>query len=321
MPINIGPENAAFNVKIPEFNENADIQTAFRLYHYGENSQGTGTLNQQSLAGYLDALENSKISKTPTLIPLNANLNDITESGFYVQTTNVRARTGINYPKIPPIPEGLEFAGILRVINDGNNNIYQEYHIGGIPDQSVYWRVRFGSLSFSQWQGFAKEGHIHDDLYYRKGESDTRYFGEIRFKTVRLRAMSANNYTLVKEDEDTVILINNGSVPNNVRIPADVSDPTLNIAVGTTIRVIQTNTGQTSIIPNTSTVIVNSTPGNKLRAIWSVAYLTKIATNNWVVSGDLQDSRTRIQRRADLGIYVQEAEPTGSIQNGDLWFW
>jgi hypothetical protein len=115
--------------------------------------------------------------------------------------------------------------------------------------------------------------------------------------------------------------MNNGSIPHNVIVPQDVANPELNIAPGTTIRIIQGNTGQTSVIAGTASVTLNATAGNKLRGIWAVANLIKIAPNSWVLTGDLEDPRTLSQRRNSFGIYVQPNQPTGNIQNGDLWFW
>jgi hypothetical protein len=319
MPTNIGPEGSAFNLQIPEFNENADIQAAFRLYHYGSPPPATGSTNPQSLAGYLDSLEKGKISKSPIIIPLNANLNNFTESGFYAQNTNAKAQTGSNYPLVPPTI-GLAYAGLLRVVNDGAN-IYQEYQVAGIPTNPVYWRAFFGNLGWTPWQTFAVEGHIHDDRYYTKQQADNRYFPAIRFKSIRQPNIVNNVYTISKADEDSVLLMNNLSLPHNIAVPQDVADPSLNIPVGTTIRIIQSNTGQSTVVPNTASVVVNATPGNRLRGIWSVANLVKIATNTWVLYGDLEDSRTRVQQKAALGIYVQPTQPTGNIQNGDLWFW
>ncbi len=311
--------NALFNLQIPAIDENADIQTAFKLYHYGENQASGVTPRSESLAGYLDSLEKGKVSKSPVIIPLNANLNNFTESGFYAQNTNAKAQTGSNYPLVPPVI-GQAYAGLLRVFNDGAN-VYQEYQVAGLSTNPVYWRAFFGNLGWTPWQTFAVEGHIHDDRYYSKQQSDNRYFPAIKFKSIRQPNIVNNIYTISKTDEDTVLLMNNLSVPHNIVVPADVADPNLNISVGTTIRIIQANTGQSTVIPNTASVTINASPGNKLRAIWSVASLIKIATNTWVLSGDLEDSRTRVQQKAALGIYVQQDTPTGNIQNGDLWFW
>ena len=323
MPTNIGPEGAKFNTLIPQINENADIQTAFRLYHYGEGSSGVGELNANSVAGHLDKLEFEKIDRAPEIIPLNADLNDYTESGFYAQDTNAKAATGSNYPEVPA-GSTLKYAGLLRVINDGRS-VYQEYHVSGIPDGRVYWRVSFGGQPFpttgnAGWRTFAFQDHTHSQ-YISRTEANSTFLPLIKQKSIRVASIANDNYTLTKADEDSILLMNNDSTPHNLRIPQDSTDPNINIAIGTRITVIQSNNGQTSFIPNTGLVVLQSTPGNKLRQIWSVATLAKIASNTWVVYGDLEDSRTRIQRKAALGIFVQPDEPTIGVQDGDLWFW
>jgi hypothetical protein len=68
-------------------------------------------------------------------------------------------------------------------------------------------------------------------------------------------------------------------------IPTDAS---VNYPVGTTIDILQTNTGQVTIAAATpATTTVNATPGLKLRTRWSSATLLKRAANTWVVYGDL----------------------------------
>ena len=319
MPQNIGAENGAFNTLIPQLNENADIQTALRLYHYGEGNSGTGELEPDSIAGFLQKLTDDKVDGNPEIIPQNANLNNYTQSGFYAQDTNAKAATGSNYPLVPP-NIGFAYAGLLRVINDGSN-IYQEYQVSGIPTNLVYWRAFFGNLGWTPWQTFATAGHIHDDRYYTKTQADNRYFPAIRFKSVRQPNISNNFYTISKNDEDSILLMNNGSVPHSVAIPQDVADENLNIAVGTSIRFIQSNTGQTGFVPNTASVVLQATPGTKLRQVWSAATLVKIATNLWILYGDLEDGRTKTEQKAAIGIYVQPNEPTVGLQDGDLWFW
>lgn len=281
MPEYIGPEGAAYNTKIPVINENADIQTAFKLYHYGENSSGLGNLNPDSIAGFLKALEDNKIDINPTIIPNAANLNDYTASGFYAQNSNTKASTGTNYPLVPAII-GQPYAGLLRVINDGAN-VYQEYQVAGIPTNPVYWRAFFGNLGWTSWQTFSLDGHVHDDRYYTKNQADNRYFPAIKYLNIREPLLTASNYTLSLLDENALVMINNLSLPNTVTIPNNSS---VAFVVGTQITVLQKNTGQTSFI-GASGVTINSTPTNRLRAIWSSASLIKIGTNEWVIVGDL----------------------------------
>jgi hypothetical protein len=281
MPENIGPDGAKYNTKIPRISENADIQTAFKLFHYGEGSVGLGDLNPNSVAGFLEALENSKISKAATIIPINANLNDYEASGFYSQNTNAKAQTGFNYPLVPPTI-GFSYAGLLRVINDGEN-VYQEYQVAGIPTNPVYWRAKFGNFGWTNWQTFSIDGHVHDDRYFTKTQSDNRYFPAIRYLNIRTPTLNNNSYTLQAVDESSMLLINNFSLPNTVFVPTDSQ---LNFTIGTQMTIVQRNTGQTTIAANPG-ASVNSTPGNKLRAIWSTANLVKIGPNQWILIGDL----------------------------------
>jgi hypothetical protein len=281
MPINIGPENAAFNVQIPAIDENADIQTAFRLYHYGQNNSGLGELNQNSIAGFLGALDNEKIDSSPEIIPSNANLNNYTTSGFYAQNTNAKAATGTNYPRVPAVI-GIPYAGLLRVINDGSN-VYQEYQVAGIPTNPVYWRAFFGNLGWTNWQGFAPENHIHDDRYFTKTQADNRYFPAIKYLNVRQPNIVNNSYTLSLLDESALVMLDNLSSPHNLVIPSNSS---VAFVVGTQITVLQKNLGTTTIV-GASGVTVNATPGTRLRARWSSASLVKIGLNEWVVIGDL----------------------------------
>ncbi len=293
MPINIGPENAQFNTQIPALDENANIQTALRYYHYGENFSGVGTLREESIAGYLKRLEDNKIEKTPTIIPANANLDNYTESGYYAQNTNAKAQSGSNYPIVPPnAPPGLGFryAGLLRVFNDGSN-VYQEYQVAGIPTNPTFWRAFFGNLGWTQWQTFSAEGHIHDDRYYTKQQSDNRYFpaiNQLTVKPINPSGFTNNNYTLVASDgpsatgRSVLLLMDNLSNPNTVTIPNNSSVP---FVVGIQITIMQSNTGRTTIV-GAPGVVVNSTPTNRLRARWSSASLVKIDTNEWVMVGD-----------------------------------
>jgi hypothetical protein len=64
-------------------------------------------------------------------------------------------------------------------------------------------------------------------------------------------------------------------------------DSTVDYPIGTTIDILQTNTGQVTIAPVSGSVTVNATPGLKLRTRWSSATLMKRAANTWVVYGDL----------------------------------
>jgi len=94
-------------------------------------------------------------------------------------------------------------------------------------------------------------------------------------------AQSAS-YTLALADRSKMIEMSVAS-GNTLTVPPNSS---VAYPVGTTITVLQTGAGQTTITPG-SGVTINATPGLKLRAQWSSATLIKRATDTWVALGDL----------------------------------
>ena len=92
----------------------------------------------------------------------------------------------------------------------------------------------------------------------------------------------SNNYTLALADKRTVIEMNVGSA-NTLTVPPNSS---VAFPVGAEITVYQYGGGKTQIIAG-SGVTIRSTPGNYLRAQYSVATLIKRATDEWILFGDL----------------------------------
>ena len=82
---------------------------------------------------------------------------------------------------------------------------------------------------------------------------------------------------------DSMIEVSSTSA-TTITIPLD---STVDYPIGTTIDILQTNTGQVTIAPVSGSVTVNATPGLKLRTRWSSCTLMKRAANTWVVYGDL----------------------------------
>lgn len=89
-------------------------------------------------------------------------------------------------------------------------------------------------------------------------------------------------YTLAAADDGKLVEMNNAS-GTTLTVPNDSS---VNYTIGTQIIVTQTGAGQTTIA-GAAGVVVNSTPGLKLRAQWSSAVLVKRAANLWMALGDL----------------------------------
>ena len=58
--------------------------------------------------------------------------------------------------------------------------------------------------------------------------------------------------------------------------------------IGAQLNFAQINDGTVTFIPATNAVIIGATPGFRLRTKWSTATITKIATNTWILVGDLK---------------------------------
>jgi hypothetical protein len=104
---------------------------------------------------------------------------------------------------------------------------------------------------------------------------------EFASSTMVTNAQGAS-YTTVLADKDKIIEMNVGSA-NNLTIPLNSS---VAYPIGTVINVVQTGTGQTTVVA-TGGVTINGTPGLKLRAQWSAASVIKRAENTWVLLGDI----------------------------------
>jgi hypothetical protein len=97
-----------------------------------------------------------------------------------------------------------------------------------------------------------------------------------------LNAQTGTTYTLVLADAGKFVTLNNASAIA-LTVPLESS---VNYAIGTSIDLVQLGVGQVTVA-GAGGVAVNSTPGLKLRAQYSAATLIKIASNTWVLVGDI----------------------------------
>lgn len=92
--------------------------------------------------------------------------------------------------------------------------------------------------------------------------------------------LSSNNYTLQTSDLAKLVVID--STANATVTVGNI------LTTGDRIDILRANTGEVTFTAE-SGVVLNSTPGLKLRARWSSATIVKLAANSWVVIGDLKE--------------------------------
>jgi hypothetical protein len=296
MPENIGGPSAPFNTQIPSITDNADIQTAFRLYHYGSNTSTPTTIPANSLAGHLNLLNISKLEKNPEPIPSSANLNTYVSTGFYSQISNSSADSGTNYP-----PQ--KFAGLLTVVNDGGV-VFQSYQVVGASETGdsvntnnrTWWRFNFAGV-WRPWRTFIESSDfsaLGDARYYTQSAANTLFATNNFVNSTFLTISEANqrqfvpenlvtgNYTLQLSDIGKVIAVNN-SATATVTIPLNSS---VAFPIGTLINIYSMTAQQVFVAAATG---VTLRPTNSVRVFsqFTEISLRKRDTNEWVASGNI----------------------------------
>lgn len=284
MPNDIGVPASPYNTKIPSYTENADIQTALRLYHYGEDTTDPSPIISNSIVGHLTSLNGAKVDKTPTVIPSGANLETYMTTGYYIQPTAANANTGTNYPSYRDGNGTLRFfAGVLKVVNSGNV-VVQEYHmIGdtGYTINRVFVKTRY-SNTWSTWTQLlapADVVSITDEEYYKKAvtytktEADNAFAPRFFFENLRTA-----DYTLALADINRIVsmLVVGGGT---LTIP---TNSTVAFPIGTVINVYNRSATEFLTITGASGVTVRN---EGTIEPYQEASLRKRATDEWVASG------------------------------------
>jgi hypothetical protein len=100
---------------------------------------------------------------------------------------------------------------------------------------------------------------------------------------VALNTQTGTAYTLVLADRGKLVTTNNGSA-QSITVPPNSS---VAYAVGTQVQVAGLGAGEVTMVAG-SGVTLRSTPGLKLRAQYSSVTCIKIATDEWILVGDLE---------------------------------
>lgn len=101
-------------------------------------------------------------------------------------------------------------------------------------------------------------------------------------KLITENAQTAS-YTLVLADADRIVTMNNASA-NNLTIPLNA---TVAFPIGTQLIISQSGAGQTTIVPTAGVTLTSSLTAQKLANQYATATLIKLATNTWLLSGNI----------------------------------
>jgi len=124
-------------------------------------------------------------------------------------------------------------------------------------------------------------------VQYGTTSSTAAVGNDIRFPTYLPVNNQTASYSLVLTDAAAplyqgIVTMNVGTA-NNLTVPQNSSQA---FPIGTQIQVIQLGAGQTTIVAGTGAT-VNNASSMTVRAQYGTVLLTKIATNTWILSGDV----------------------------------
>lgn len=101
--------------------------------------------------------------------------------------------------------------------------------------------------------------------------------------TFSVNSQTGTTYTLVLTDAATKLVSLTNASPITLTVPLNAS---VAFPVGCTITLTQYGLGQVTVT-GASGVVINATPGTKLRTQYSTATLIQIATDEWLLAGDV----------------------------------
>jgi hypothetical protein len=300
-----------YSTEIPSLSENADIQEAFRLYHYGAPS-GTGVgeydptnsnvanLINPSIAYSLNNLQ-SQITTISGSLGVQATVwttkgdlvtrtssPGVTRFGVGADGTILTANsaTGTGLEWATPVVTLTNLATLTNKTLtspavDGAGIIFEGATADAfettltVVDPTVDRTITLPDVTGT----VVTTGNL-SAITSTGTLSSLSVTGNVVYHTIP--ESKATTYLLTLTDDGKIIEMSGGGF---LQIPTDAS---VNFPIGTQITVLQTTSSQATIqavTPGTTTV--NGTPGLKLRTQWSSATLIKRGVNLWVAIGDL----------------------------------
>ena len=265
-----------------KYNGSAWVNDAIDL---GTDTTGNYMVNVASGTGISVAHTQSEGSTaTVSLDATIDNLSDVTiTSAVANQLLSYNGSAWVNTSN-PTVAGNVTISGNLTVsgttttvnsetltIND--NLIVLNNNEAGTPSENAGVEVERGTSTNVQLRW-------NESGDYWEFTNDGTYYQRIFTDTVTNAQTSA--YTLALADNGKMVEMNVAS-GNALTVPSNAN---VAFPVGTTLTILQTGAGQTTLTPQ-SGVTINATPGLKLRAQWASATIIKRATDTWVALGDL----------------------------------
>jgi hypothetical protein len=283
MPGTVG--SSPYESTIATLSDGASIVEAFKYYHTGGL---TGSISPNSIQYYIQSINDRAdaidgqlgyegVSPTPASVQAR------------LTTLETTVGTSLSSTYVKMIPSSNDNNATRNFISPATSGIIP-MTIQGVLGQSVdlqQWRTSAALVAKVDQNGtfYSYDGTSTAEVATLSGtQTFTNKTLTNPIQTIGTNTRTAS-YTLVLTDQSKIIEVNSSSA-TTVTVPLDSE---VNFPIGTYVVVMQTGTGQVSVDGKISiggSVIINTTPGLKLRAQWSMLSLIKRGTNLWVAAGD-----------------------------------
>ena len=234
--------------KVPGYADDADIQAALRIYHYGSDTFDINGTN-------------------PALLPASSIAKTIIDIQNDISTIESTLATTINSTTFNAKGELLTASAdnTLSVLSPGANG--------------KFLTTNSSTATGLQWGDFPSS-------FSALTANSISVSGNVVSHIARVEKTSSYQPTVGDiSDDGKLIEFNPSGGGLYFTIPTNDNNP---YPIGTQISILQTGTGTVTINPVSATVTINATPGLRLRTQWSSATIIKRGTNTWVAIGDLK---------------------------------
>ena len=276
-----------YNTQIPSYSENADIQEALRLYHYGStdyNTANTNTANlvSPSIAYTLNSLQTQISAISPVDVSIidakgdllvgsaNNTVDNLTVgSNNYVLTADSTQTLGINWAALDTtLTNTATFTNktLTSPIINGSGIIFE-----GTTDDAYETTL-------------SAQDPTSDRSIVIPNES-----GTLALKDLSFNAQTGTTYTFVLTDSGKLVTASNASA-QTYSIPTNAS---VAFPIGTQLHLVQSGAGQVTIqavSSGTTTVqssaVISTQPKNRVQ--YSSITCIKMDTDTWLVIGDIE---------------------------------
>jgi hypothetical protein len=294
---------AIYSTKIPGYADNADVQAAFKLYHYGSTDYNTANANtanlvNPSIAYTLNDLQSQITGLDPAGSVSKGTIDakgDLLVGSANDTVDNLPVGSN-NYVLVADSAQALGIKWAAPVVTLDNTATLTNKTLTSPTISGATFTGQQSGLSLSDssivFEGATADAFETSLVVIDPTADRTIYLpdssGTLDLKDISFNSQSGTTYTFVLSDSGKMIKASNASA-QTYSIPTNAS---VAFPIGTQIHLIQTGSAQITVqavTSGTTTILSTATTQNtpKTRVQYASVTCIKSDTDEWYVIGDI----------------------------------